>query len=169
MGMTYLFKSAFQDALREFELSFSLGATSQDANIMGLASLGKANVYYRLKDLRMALRLVNQSLQSFTRSNDQLSIADAYKVKGMIHREMRKFAFAESYLQTSLRMNSELRNHLNTGETYFEIGLLERKRGRADEAALAFGKALTYFRKVGAASDVARTTDQIQRPRKGTT
>jgi hypothetical protein len=66
-------------------------------------------------------------------------------------------------------MNSELRNHLNTGETYFEIGLLERKRGRADEAALAFGKALTYFRKVGAASDVARTTDQIQRPRKGTT
>ena len=113
-------------------------------------------MYYRLHDLPMALKLVNKALEPFSTVGDRLSVADSYKIKGMIHREMKKFNFAESYLQTSLRMNLELRNHLNAGETYFEIGLLEQQRGNAPQATAAFEQAHKHFTEIGARGEADR-------------
>ncbi len=156
MGMTYLNKKEYKNASREFDRSLSLGAKERNLNLLGLASLGKANVYYRLHDLPMALKLVNKALEPFSTVGDRLSVADSYKIKGMIHREMKKFNFAESYLQTSLRMNLELRNHLNAGETCFEIGLLEQQRGNTPQATAAFEQAHKHFTEIGARGEAGR-------------
>jgi tetratricopeptide (TPR) repeat protein len=156
MGMTYLNKGEYKDASREFDWSLSLGTQQHNMNLLALASLGKANVYYRLNDLTMALKLVNKALEPFTSIGDRLSVADSYKVKGMIHREMKKYNFAESYLLTSLRMNLELKNHLNAAETYFEIGLLEQQRGNARQATAAFEQAHKHFVEIGARGEAGR-------------
>jgi tetratricopeptide (TPR) repeat protein len=161
MGMTYLHKGEYKSASREFDRSLSLGAQEHNLNLLGLASLGKANVYYHLRDLPMALKLVNKALEPFSTVGDRLSVADSYKVKGMIHRDMKKYNFAESYLQTSLRMNLELRNHLNTGETYFEIGLLEQQRGNAPQATAAFEQAHKHFTKIGARGEAGRVESAL--------
>jgi tetratricopeptide (TPR) repeat protein len=161
MGMSYLSKHLLNEAIREFNTSHSLSSSTQNGPLMGLAGLAKANVYYQLHDLPMALKLANQSIDLFTKSNDRLSLADAYKVKGMIHREMKSFDAAASFLETSLRINIELNNHLNIAESYFEIGLLDIKRKNPKEALQAFLKARDAFRKVGALEDVKRTEDQI--------
>ena len=107
------------------------------------------------------MKLVNQAIDLFPKSLDRLSLADAYKVKGMIHRDMKSLDAAASYLQTSLRINIELNNHLNIAESYFEIGLLEIKRKCTAEAIQAFQKAMAAFKKVGAQEDVKKTQDQI--------
>jgi tetratricopeptide (TPR) repeat protein len=156
MGMTYLDKGEYASASREFDRSLSLGTQQHNMNLLGLASLGKANVLYRLNDLPMALKLVNKALEPFTSIGDRLSIADSYRMKGMIHREMKKYNFAESYLLTSLRMNLELKNQLNAAETYFEIGLLEQKRGNASQATAAFEQAHRHFMEIGARGEVGR-------------
>lgn len=161
MGMSYLSKHLLKEATREFDTSHSLSLSTQNIQLMGLAGLAKATVYYQLHDLPMALRLVNQAIDLFTKSLDRLSLADAYKVKGMIHRDMKSLDAAASYLQTSLRINIELSNQLNIGESYFEIGLLEIKRKSTAEALLAFQSALVAFTKVGARDDVKKTRDQI--------
>jgi len=166
MGMTFLATSAYAQALKEFEQSFSLGSRGEHAGLMGLASLGKANVYFRLGDLRAALKLVNQSLNLFRACGDRLSMADGYKVKGMIHREMKKYDFARSYMQTSLRINSDLDNRLNTAETYVEIGLLEERRGNTAEAITALEHARAFFRRVGAEHEFVRAGKELQRVRK---
>ena len=161
MGMSYLSKHLLNAAIREFNTSYSLSSTTQNLPLMGLAGLGKSNVFYQLHDLPMALKLVNQAIDLFTKSHDRLSLADSYKVKGMIHRDMKSFDAAASFLQTSLRINIELNNNLNIAESYSEIGLLEIKRKNPSEAIQAFMKAKFAFTKVGAREDVKKTQDRI--------
>jgi len=129
--------------------------------MQGLAALGKANVYFKQRDLKRALRLANRSMDQFVMVNDRLSIADAYKIKGMIYREMKRFDLAESYLMTSLRLNLKLENRLNAGETYFEIAILEKARGNKTEALEALANARAAFTKVGARTEALRTLELI--------
>lgn len=161
MGMTYVSKNLLNEAIREFNRSHSLSSSTRNAPLMALAGLAKANVYYLLRDLPIALQLVNQAIGIFTTSNDRLSLADAYKVKGMIHREMKSLDAAASYLQTSLRINIELNNHLNMAETYFELGLLAIKRKSKAEAIRDFQAARTGFKKVGALDNMKKTQEQL--------
>lgn len=161
MGMTFLSKHRLNDAIREFDASHSLSSATQNFPLMGLAGLAKANVCFRLQDLPMALKLVNQAIDLFTKSHDRLSLADSYKVKGMIHREMKSYAAASSFLETSLRINVELGNQLNIAESYSEIGHLESMRKNTSGAIQAFTKAGAAFRKVGAKEEVKKTQDRI--------
>jgi tetratricopeptide (TPR) repeat protein len=161
MGMTYLSKRMLKEAIREFNTSYVLSSSLQNISLMGLASLGKANAYHDLYDLPVALKLVSQAIEFFTKSGERVSLADAYKVKGMIHRDMKSFDTAASYLQTSLRINTEINNQLNIAESYFEIGILETNRKKKEEAIQAFQKARTAFKKVGAREDVKKTQDRI--------
>jgi tetratricopeptide (TPR) repeat protein len=161
MGMTYLSKRMFKEAIHEFNTSHTISSSMENMSLMGLSGLAKANAYYQLHDLPMALKLVNQVIELFTKSTDRLSLADAYKVKGMIHREMKSFDTAASFLQTSLRINTEINNQLNIAESLFEIGILEAQRDRMQEAVQAFQKARAAFKKVGAQQDVKKTQVQI--------
>lgn len=161
MGMSYLFKGAPQDALREFDAGAALAQRIPDVNLLGLANLGKSSVYLQLRDLTMALTLANQAIEAFTLANDRLSLADAYKVKGMIHREMRTYDFARSYFQTSLRMNLDMGNHLNAGETYVEMAVMEKRLGGTTEAIAALHRAREHFKKVGASHEVQRVDAEL--------
>ena len=156
VGMSYSLKSAFDEALREFDVSIDLSTTSKNMNLLGLATLGKANVLYQKKDFPMALKLIAQAMEWFKTSNDRLSMADTYKLRGAIHRELGKLHYAELFLRTSLRINLELGNRLNIAETYFEIGVLEVRRHRDKEARNALEMALQYFKKVGAVRAVVK-------------
>ncbi len=162
VGMSYLSKGNIAIAMHEFTSSQELSATIGNTNLGGLANLGKATAYYRMNDFAAALKLVNQALEAFTQTNDRLSIADAYKIKGMIHRELKQHVISRSYLDTSLRINLELNNDLNTGETYLEIGFLEKKRRNAAAAQEAFEQARHCFVRVGAMSEADRTMVELK-------
>ncbi|MEO8168775.1 MAG: tetratricopeptide repeat protein, partial [bacterium] len=162
MGMSYLFKGEYKQSLSEFNRVSALVNPESNVNLTGLATLGKANACFYMKDLRMALSFVHHALSCFTASNDRLSIADCYKVKGMIHREMKKFSFASSYFQTSLRINIELKNQLNAGETYYELGVLEVMKKQPAEAKKAFVRAIECFKAVGARQDVERAEKMLK-------
>lgn len=161
IGMSYLSKGIITNALREFGTSQELSATIGNINLGGLAKLGKATAFLRMNDLATALKLVQQAIEAFTQTNDRLSIADAYKVKGMIHRELKQYAISRSYLDTSLRINFELNNDLNTGEAYLEAGFLEKKRRNTVGAREEFEQAQTYLLRVGATNEAARATAEL--------
>ncbi|MFN0158622.1 MAG: tetratricopeptide repeat protein [Bacteroidota bacterium] len=162
VGMSYLSKGITTDALREFGASQELSAAIGNINLGGLANLGKATAFFRMNDLATALKLVHQAMEAFTRTNDRLSIADAYKIKGMVYRELKQYAFSRSYLDTSLRINLELNNELNTGETYIEIGFLEKKRRNAAAAQEAFEQARVCLLRVGATSEADRAIEELK-------
>jgi tetratricopeptide (TPR) repeat protein len=167
IGMTYLSMERYNGAIREFNAGYLLSSRMQNVSLMGLSSLGKANAYFYQGDLPMALKLVSQAIEGFAGSSDRLSLADAYKIKGMIHREMGRFESADSYLETSLRINRELRNLLNEAETYFEMAALKLKQKKKKEAMSLLVKARSGFRKVGALEEEKKTEGIIKSTRNG--
>jgi tetratricopeptide (TPR) repeat protein len=162
LGMTFLTKGLLKESIREFGASSLLAIKNHSVGLIGLSCLGKANAYHRMRDYSLALQLVNQAVGLFTQCNDRLSLADAYRLKGMIHRDMDSLHAAESYLATSVRINEEFGNQLNLAESYVEIGLLAAKQKRQKEAEVAFRKAIIGFRRVGALEDVRKTTQVMK-------
>ncbi len=162
LGMVHLARGHEDDARREFNTSFFLASKRNLVQVMGLASMGKAAASCRCRDYPLAAKLVNQAMEYFTKTNDRLSLADAYKIKGMVHRDMKKHSLAASYFQTSLRINRELGNRLNAAETLFEIGMLDKLQGKKAEAVKALQEAECLFQAVGADEDVRRTREQIK-------
>ncbi len=167
MGMSYLRRNEFQKALPEFDASFNLSAQKEIVGQMGLACLGKAMALYKLQDFPVALTMVNQAIGYCSFCVDRLSLADAYKMKGMIHREMHNDSYAESYLHTSLRLNQELDSFLNMGETFYEIGVLEQRQGKNARALASFERACQLFRKVGAMKEFADARTQVESLKRG--
>jgi tetratricopeptide (TPR) repeat protein len=167
MGMSLMHTGKHRDALHEFELSLSYSLRAKNPALIGLAQLGKANAHYALKDFSLALALTNIALEEFTRINDVLSIADAYKLKGMILREQKHYDLALSLFLTSIRLNEENNNMLNLGETYYQMGLMETARGKKLEAREAFHFALEYFKKVGTRVETVRTRKELRQIQEG--
>jgi len=83
-----------------------------------------------------------------------VTIAEVYKIKGIIQRTVKNFILAENYLQTSLRLNKETNNQLNQAETYQELGLLYKEIGKAKESKESFELALEYFKKINSETDI---------------
>jgi tetratricopeptide (TPR) repeat protein len=162
LGMTHLTKADFEEAYLAFDKSLEYSTALQNPGLMGLAKLGKANVCFRTEELRLSLELVNQALRHFEATSDVLSIADSYKVKGMILRERGEYDLARTYFELSIRINEEHACYLNLAETLLELGLMEKncehKSGKAGESLRL---ALHYFRKVGAAGEIIRTTSEL--------
>jgi len=86
--------------------------------------------------------------------NDKLSIAEVYKVKGIISRNRRQYDLAENSLLTSYRLNKELSNKLNLAETAQELGLLYKLKRDLEKSDQYFTEALSYFRKINAVADI---------------
>lgn len=166
LGMNYLSRLDFTQALSEFETSLRFALEGGATNLVGLGNLGKANARFRMKDYPLAVKLVNKAMQAFSMSSDRLSLADSYKLKGMIHRNMGQTSSAESYLQTSLRMNMELNNKLNIAETFYEMGLLKKQLRKTSDATKAFDEAHRLFKRIGAIHEARKAQQELQDLRK---
>jgi tetratricopeptide (TPR) repeat protein len=153
MGMSYLSKKKYPEALNSFDKSLEYSVKYQYPGLIGLSKLGKANVKFSQGDPALALALSHQALENFKSIDDRLGIADVYKLKAMILREMKEYELALAYFQSSVRINEEYHNLLNLGETYREIGFLEQHRGQAGDAVIAFATARNYFEKIGATAE----------------
>jgi len=88
--------------------------------------------------------------------NDRLSIADIYKIKGIIERKVKNYKGAENYLLSSLRINEELENILNQAETSFELGVLYLELNKKKEAGKHLNFALDYYKKQKASSMISK-------------
>jgi len=162
-GMTHLSRGEYEEALRSFEQSIHFASKVGDQRLSGISQLEKATIYFKTADHALALALCNRALEQFKQTNDRLSTADAYKLKGMILREMKEYDSAMTFFQSSLRINEEYHNVLNEGETHFEVGIMQQARRKRGEALVAFRRAKVCFEKVGASPELEQTKNTIKR------
>jgi tetratricopeptide (TPR) repeat protein len=86
--------------------------------------------------------------------NDKLTIAEVYRIKGIVNRNKGDYHVAENYLYTSYRLNKEAGNQLNLAETNFELGLLFEQTKDKTKSELHFKEALTYYTKIKAKEEL---------------
>ena len=153
-GFLFMQERNFEESLKEFDLSISCSTKGEYLPALGISYLNKANIYAELKDFSLAIAFADKAMDISYELNDRLSVADVYKIKGVIQREMHNMELSENYLKTSLRLNEDLRNDFNYAETSYELGLLYKKWNRKDKSLEFLNKALSYKRKIKANVDM---------------
>ena len=160
LGMLDYKADMLKPALKEFDKSINLCIEINYMPLLGLSFLGKAITYIKLHNLPMAAIFTDKALDICNKVKDRLSVADIYKVKGIIEGELGEFKKSENLLKTSLMMNIELGNKLNEAETCVELGRLYDKVKDRKKSTEWFMKAIAYYRGQGSKEKI-REIEQL--------
>ncbi len=156
LGMLFGKLHNYKSAHKEFDKSIKLSRKTGDMETLGLSYIGKANLYAVQKEYLLGEDFAEKALRVCQKSNDMLSIADIYKIQGIIQRELRNYDNSATYLLTSLRLNKELNNKLNQAETELEVGKLLMETGNKEESREHYRRAINYFKTIGDMEEVER-------------
>ncbi|MFH1213764.1 MAG: tetratricopeptide repeat protein, partial [Candidatus Neomarinimicrobiota bacterium] len=110
-----------------------------------------------------ATAFVTSAFSIFSEIGDRLSVAEAYKIMGMINRKNREYEIALSFFENSRRINEDFGNFPNLGETMFETGLLQEETGDKVSALKSFKLASDYFEKIEADEKIKSVLKNIER------
>ena len=156
IGMVFTQKGEFNLALTEFDQSIALSTETGFLSKLGISYLSKAYIFTQLKDYRLASVFSNKAMEICSKLNDRLSMADIYKIQGIIERNLNNYKFSENCFLTSLRLNQELSNALNKAETLYELGKLYLDTHQKERALEVFKSSLEYFRNINSSDMVGR-------------
>ena len=108
-----------------------------------------------------ALEFANKALEISHSIDDKLTLADIYKVKGIIERRLKNFNIAEELFLNSLRINTSLKNEMNIAEASFELALLYDEINDQESKNTYLRKALVYFTEIKSLNKVEEIENMI--------
>ena len=161
LGMLYGKINKYNSAHKEFNTSIKLSQKLGDLQTLGLSYIGKANLYAVQKEFPLGDEFARKALEVCHESKDMLSIADIYKIQGIIQRELHNYDNAATYLLTSLRLNKELKNQLNKAEAELELGKLFKQIGDEMESKNYFRSAIKYYKRIGDHQEIDRINELL--------
>lgn len=161
IGLMHINIQKLRSATREFDRSISTSMKIGYLPMLGISYLGKSYAFALQNDYNLADAFADKAMQICHRTNDKLSVADVYKIKGIIQRDRKNYAEAENFLKTSLRINKETGNKLNEAESYYELGILYKNIRSTVKCKTMMTKALGYFESVKASDKVNEIKEQI--------
>lgn len=154
IGITYLKKKEYARALKELDKSIAVSLNDSIYSILGISYITKAFIFAQMQDLELSRAFADKAMEICYKTNDKLSVAEIYKVEGVIKRVQKNYVVAENYLNTSMRINKEYKNLLNRAETSLELGILYKEWMKTEKARASFSDALRYFKKINAVHEI---------------
>lgn len=156
LGMLFKNRGELEAALTEFDRSLEYAIEANYLLAKGLAYLGKGDVYAKLEEYALAMEYCNKAMNVFYKIMDKVGLADTYKIKGIVQRDISNHEIAETYLLTSIRLSEEIESILNYAEASYELGILYRKWQKPDLAKKYLKLSESFFAKVGAKENLER-------------
>ncbi|MFB3057494.1 MAG: tetratricopeptide repeat protein, partial [Ignavibacteriaceae bacterium] len=114
-----------------------------------------------MDDIYFAAVFADKALYISNSTDDKLTYADIYKVKGIIERLRKNYNDAESFLLNSLRINTSLKNEKNIAETSFELAVLYEEKNNSQSKNSYLTSALNYFKQINASKKVKKIEDML--------
>jgi tetratricopeptide (TPR) repeat protein len=128
IGMAYLELGDYESALATFDEAIELAKRGSFISILSLIYLAKSQVLLATDELYYASEFADKALDISNSTDDKLTSADSYRVKGIIERQRKNFNAAETCLLTSLRINTKLKNEQNIAVTSLELAVLYEEK-----------------------------------------
>lgn len=127
IGMLHTKMGDYQAALEEFNQSISISLENGYLSNCAIGYIAKAYIYTKLKNSALADVFTDKAMEISYKINDTLSIADIYKIKGMIQSDLANFDLSEEFYENSIRLNKDFNSNLNKAESEDELHKLYDK------------------------------------------
>ncbi len=162
LGMVYLESGDHKSALESFDEGIEIAKQGRFMSILCVIYLAKSQLLVAKKDICNAAGFADKALDISNSTDDKLTSADIYRVKGMVERSRKNYSDAETFLLNSLRMNKSLKNVRNIAETSFELGLLNADMGNESEKTDWLQQSLDYYSEINAAEKVTMIEELLK-------
>jgi putative nucleotidyltransferase with HDIG domain len=161
LGMVSADRKRWEEADRYFRQSHDLADTLRDRHLQGLCLLNHAEVHLARQRYDDARRSAEQALAIFDELHSHIDKADAYKMLGVVFREIGRPALAESRLRVALELAASAGSVLSEAEASRELALLHQALGRNQEALQLLTGAHRLFRRLNAHVDLVDVAGKV--------
>ena len=93
--------SKFREALDEFNKCITISKDMDYLSNCAVAYIGKAYIYTQQKNSALAEAYTDKAMEIAYKINDTLSIADIYKIRGIIQNNLENFELSEEMFENS--------------------------------------------------------------------
>jgi len=165
LGMLSADCSHWDEADWYYRRSREIAVHLSDNHLAALCSLNHSEVYLARQQFDRAMENADAALAAFERIGSKLDKADAYRVIGMVYREMGRLPLAESRLKAAQDLAAGCGSMLSQAEATRELALVYQAMGRNQEALSRLTAAYRLFSGLDARLDlvdVSRKREKLE-------
>ncbi len=155
IGMTYSELKNWSEAAGFFRKAAELAEELNDKGLHYLSILGLAEARVRMGELREGEELCEHALAAARTRDDKLSLADGYKILGLVRASEKKYEEAAEFFNEGINIAREVSNQLQQAEGWRELGLMLTEKGDSGAAVEALEKAREIFAHLRAEENAA--------------
>lgn len=165
LGLLAARQSRFEEAHRQYRRARGIALREGDTHLESLCLLSQAGVDVALERWEEARVGAERALQLFDRLESRRDKAAANRILGVVFRETRRPALAESRLRSAVEIAVSTQSPLSEAESRRELAELYRWQSRPTDALAELDNASYLFSRLGARADVADIEHRITRVR----
>lgn len=164
IGMLFFNKNEHEAAILEIDKSIEIALVNKLMPVLALSYLSKSNILLAQDKFDAALIFANKAMEISHLIDDKLTIADIYRTKSVIERKVKNYRKAENYLQSSLRMNKNKENILNSADAKMELGELYGEMDLRSDKEKMLRESLKDYQDLNVPDRVKRVEELLSTP-----
>lgn len=165
LGLLAAHQGRWEEAYRQFRRALGIALREGDSYLEALCLLNQAGVHLALERWDEARDGAERALNIFDRLESRRDKAAANRVLGVVFRETRRPALAESRLRSAVEIAVSTHCPLSEAEARRELAELYWWQNRPTDALAELDNASYLFSRLGARADVAEVDRRIARVR----
>ena len=154
-------KGDFEGAFDFFELAGKLLTDLNDIPSLAMFYNNKALAKHLAGQLEEAIHLCGQSLTLARKLNDKSTESYSETILGMCHRDKHLWDAAEEHFERGMQIKRSLHDVYGLAYSSAQVGIMDRERGRLEQAETGFTQAFKSFSLLGADGDARRVVREI--------
>jgi tetratricopeptide (TPR) repeat protein len=161
LGMIHARRKEWEEADRHYRRCCGLAEAAGDRHLGGLAAMNRAEVRLAIDDYEGARAGAEQALRIFNEIEARRDKAGAHRLLGMVFRQRRQMALAESHLRSALEIAASTDCPLTEADAAKELARLYQAQRRLDAALNLLERARAVYQRLEAVADLADVVEQI--------
>ncbi len=161
IGMMFKEQKYYHSALQQFDSAISIAIRNEYNPILAISYISKAEILVNLKEHSFAAAIAEKAKEVAHMLDDKVTIAEVYRLQGIIYKSMENYKLAENCFMSALRINKKLGIGLNTAECYYELALLYSLLDNVDEEKKFLNYSLEYYKLFNAANHIEEIKSKL--------
>jgi putative nucleotidyltransferase with HDIG domain len=163
MGMAHVDLAQWSSAERAFDEAFDLADRQHDTHMIGTIELNRAELYLKRAMLGDARDCCDRAYELFTRVGSQSGLGESCKFYGVLFREMKRPALAESHLRRAVDLALSCEDRLLEAEAQNECALIHLDQGDNRTALERLNRAHSLFAELRARAELLDVDGRLDR------